>query len=450
MPPSSQSADKALRVAFLHPDLGIGGAERLVVDAAVALKQHGHHVDMYTSHCDPGHCYPETQDGTLFVRVLGDWLPRTLFGGFHVVFAIVRSLFAALWLCLLGPRYDVIVVDQLSISIPLLKFATRSKILFYCHFPDLHLTQRRTLAKRVYRLVVDFLEEITTGAADRICVNSKFTLSVFEETFQRISSRRDYSSPDVLYPSINFSKYDAGVSGDDDRDAFPEMFLSINRFERKKNIGLAIRALAQTIESHPKAQLVVAGGYDTRVAENVEHYDELVELASSLGLSTSDYPDRSAKVVFLRSFSEQERTNLLDACQCVVYTPAGEHFGIVPIEAMYTNRPVIALRSGGPKETVLDGRTGLLCDPDSVDSFASAMHRILSEKRKTASMRKQCRAHVVESFGFEAFSRQWNLRVRQTFDSRRPRLSFLQWDLVVGAVLALLGVVTGVMHCWSS
>ena len=36
-----------LRIAFLHPDLGIGGAERLVVDAAVALKQKGHDITMY-------------------------------------------------------------------------------------------------------------------------------------------------------------------------------------------------------------------------------------------------------------------------------------------------------------------------------------------------------------------------------------------------------------------
>ena len=42
-----------LRVAFLHPDLGLGGAERLVVDAAVELVEHGHTVDLYTAYYDP-------------------------------------------------------------------------------------------------------------------------------------------------------------------------------------------------------------------------------------------------------------------------------------------------------------------------------------------------------------------------------------------------------------
>lgn len=44
----------------VHP----GGAERLVVDAALGLQQRGHHVDIYTSHHDREHCFEETKDGT--------------------------------------------------------------------------------------------------------------------------------------------------------------------------------------------------------------------------------------------------------------------------------------------------------------------------------------------------------------------------------------------------
>lgn len=50
-------------VVFFHPDLGIGGAERLVVDAAVGLQNRGHKVIIYTSHCDPRHCFDEARDG---------------------------------------------------------------------------------------------------------------------------------------------------------------------------------------------------------------------------------------------------------------------------------------------------------------------------------------------------------------------------------------------------
>ena len=57
-------------IVFFHPDLGIGGAERLVIDAAVGLKTLGHKVVIFTSHCDPKHCFDEARDGTVFLPSL--------------------------------------------------------------------------------------------------------------------------------------------------------------------------------------------------------------------------------------------------------------------------------------------------------------------------------------------------------------------------------------------
>lgn len=51
-----------MKVVFLHLDLGIGGAERLVVDAAMAVKESGHSVEFVTSHHDESHCFPETKN----------------------------------------------------------------------------------------------------------------------------------------------------------------------------------------------------------------------------------------------------------------------------------------------------------------------------------------------------------------------------------------------------
>ena len=53
------------RIVFIHPDLGIGGAERLVVDAAVGLQERGHKVTIFTNHCDQGHCFDEARNGKL-------------------------------------------------------------------------------------------------------------------------------------------------------------------------------------------------------------------------------------------------------------------------------------------------------------------------------------------------------------------------------------------------
>lgn len=68
-----RSEDEAKRISsgkkiiFFHPDLGIGGAERLVIDAAVGLQNLGHKVVIYTSHCDPSHCFDEARDGIQFL-----------------------------------------------------------------------------------------------------------------------------------------------------------------------------------------------------------------------------------------------------------------------------------------------------------------------------------------------------------------------------------------------
>jgi glycosyltransferase involved in cell wall biosynthesis len=84
------------------------------------------------------------------------------------------------------------------------------------------------------------------------------------------------------------------------------VLLSINRYERKKNIPLALKALQEVIHRHAlssgscaRCRLVVAGGYDQDVPENVEHERELKELASELGIED--------RVVFLRNISDAQR-----------------------------------------------------------------------------------------------------------------------------------------------
>ncbi|KAL9002777.1 MAG: hypothetical protein Q9188_004304, partial [Gyalolechia gomerana] len=81
--PTTKSPTKPKRnIIFLHPDLGIGGAERLILDSALALQSHGHTITIFTSHRDPDHCFDEARNGTLDVRVRGDTIfPATMFGG---------------------------------------------------------------------------------------------------------------------------------------------------------------------------------------------------------------------------------------------------------------------------------------------------------------------------------------------------------------------------------
>ncbi|XP_075868703.1 alpha-1,3/1,6-mannosyltransferase ALG2 [Nelusetta ayraudi] len=394
-----------VRVVFLHPDLGIGGAERLVVDAAVALKSKGCSVQIWTAHYDPTHCFSETLDPDLPVVCVGDWLPTSVFGYLHALCAYLRMIYVALYLIFLsGVEYDVVFCDQVSACIPVLRLSRhRKKVLFYCHFPDQLLTQRKSTLKKLYRAPIDRVEERTTGMADMILVNSRFTAGVFRETFGGLAGVQT----DVLYPSLNTRTFDEPPCEAQSLDALlPEgtscLFLSLNRYERKKNLGLALESLAALRSALSPGQsasvhLVVAGGYDERVAENVQHYGELKALAARLGLG--------AAVTFLRSPSDALKVALLRGSAAVLYTPSREHFGIVPVEAMYCRCPVIAADSGGPLESVAHGETGFLCEP-TAEAFSRAMRRLVEEPQLRRVMGHAGRQRVRDKFSLQAFTEQ--------------------------------------------
>ncbi|XP_076937492.1 uncharacterized protein LOC143609840 [Bidens hawaiensis] len=380
-------------IAIIHPDLGIGGAERLIVDAAVELASHGHNVHIFTSHHDTNRCFEETLAGSFAVTVYGSFLPRHVFYRFHAVCAYIRCIFVALCVLFNYPSFDVVLADQVSVVIPILKLKKSSKVIFYCHFPDLLLAKHTTLLRRIYRVPINYLEQITTGMADLILVNSKFTASTFAATFKCLDSRG--IKPAVLYPAVNVDQFSQP-------NGYTLNFLSINRFERKKNIDLAISAFAM-LDSRD-VTLTIAGGFDQRLRENVDYLEQLKLLADIKGVSK--------QVKFITSCLTAERNMLLSECLCVIYTPKDEHFGIVPLEAMAAHKPVIACNSGGPVETVKDGETGFLCEP-TPQSFSVAMAKLLKDPSMAEELGSKARAHVATSFSTKTFGNQLNQYVME-------------------------------------
>lgn len=49
------------RVAIIHPDLGIGGAEQLIINVALALQYKGYQVQVFTPFFDPNRCFEEAK-----------------------------------------------------------------------------------------------------------------------------------------------------------------------------------------------------------------------------------------------------------------------------------------------------------------------------------------------------------------------------------------------------
>ena len=386
--------DRPLRIAFLHPDLGIGGSERLVVDAALALQAVGHRVTLFTTHHDRTRSFPETCDGTLDVQVYGNFLPLHVGQRLRAPCMIARLVYAAGALRLRGNHVDVIFCDLVAHIIPLLRLLSRARIVFYCHFPDQLLTPPRRGLYQAYRRPIDWLEEVALGMADRVLVNSRFTANIFRQTFPRLRAL----TPEVLYPGVDVGK-DIPTQSQRDREEDNITILSINRYERKKNLGLALDAFVLLREriavgKFARLQLVIAGGYDDRRQENRDTLHDLQLRAQQL--------DLAGQVIFLRSCSDAERAALLSRCLCVVYTPEDEHFGIVPLEAMAAGRPVVAVHSGGPLETLRHEETGLLCAP-TPPVFADALARLILNRSEAEDMGQAGRVHVARHFSRAAF-----------------------------------------------
>ena len=157
-----------MRVLFVHPDLGVGGAERLIVDAAISAKSQGHIPTILTNHYDPNHCFEDTKQ--LEIITIFSWIPRCILGRFHAFFAYLKLVLASLWIIYLSNlSFDVVVCDQVSLPVVFFKWAGH-KCLFYCHFPDQLLCvydKRRDFMKRIYRAPLDWLEMTSTGNSNQ-------------------------------------------------------------------------------------------------------------------------------------------------------------------------------------------------------------------------------------------------------------------------------------------
>lgn len=102
---------------------------------------------------------------------------------------------------------------------------------------------------------------------------------------------------------------------------------------------------------------------------------------------------RSAQIRFVESPSDQELFALYQSCCAVLYTPLNEDWGLVPLEGMALEKPVVTVNRGGPQETILHGETGFLVDPKP-QAVSAALEKLADNPALVRRMGKAGRVHV--------------------------------------------------------
>jgi glycosyltransferase involved in cell wall biosynthesis len=338
-----------VRIAIFHDYFGaIGGGETVVLEMAKCLG-----ADIITTDTDAAAKIDPS------VRVIS--LGKT------IKFPPLKQISAAarFWACDFSKEYDFFIFTGNWSHM-----ASRSHHpnLWYCYTPvrafyDLYptfISRQGPITRLAFRTWVFFHKKIDQRSIrhiDRIIAISK-NVQGRVRTFHN----RDAG---LIYPPVDTARYRFEENGD--------FWLSVNRLYPEKRIELQVEAFRQM----PEERLVIVGGY--------AQGDHASAYAENLG------QDLPPNVTLRGEVSGNELIDLYARCRGHICTALNEDYGLTPLEAMASGKPVVALDEGGYRETVTSA-TGMLVSPD-VGSIVAAVRGV---SKNPAQYREACEARARE------------------------------------------------------
>lgn len=236
----------------------------------------------------------------------------------------------------------------------------------YCFTPcrylwDLYHEYTRNLRSRaLIAPVAQWLRQWDRLAADRV----DHFIAISQEVSNRIQRhyRRD---SEVVYPPVDLERFaPAAVEPED-------YYLVVSRLVGYKRVDLAIEAATRL----RRRLLVVGDGPERRRLEKLA----------------------GPTVEFLGRRSDDELVDLYARSRGFIF-PGFEDFGIAPVEAQASGRPVIAYGRGGATETVVDGVTGVFFREQTVTSLVEAIIRFERMSLEPAACRRNAERFDQEIF----------------------------------------------------
>ena len=226
-----------------------------------------------------------------------------------------------------------------------------------------------------------FLENRSFSLADELCGVSQF---VIDKTFalHRLQPREVEVLPNPVDVQWFAPVHGGEVSG---------RIVFFGTFTKKKGLSELLEALPSILADFPEAHLV-AIGRDTYAPDGSSFVETALERI-----------DRRARSrVHLMSHVNQEDLPSLLATATVVVCPSHmESFGMVWAETMAMGRALVGSRTGPGPEVILDGKTGILCDPHDPKSIASAAKTLLGDEALRDRLGAAGRERVLSEFSLE-------------------------------------------------
>ena len=231
--------------------------------------------------------------------------------------------------------------------------------LWYCYTPvrafyDL----RESMISRQPNAAMRFLAASWISAHswfDQRSVRNLDRVVAISETVQRRIKDFHGRSSEVIYPPVDTKRFQFKEYGD--------FWLSVNRIYPEKRIDLQFEVFRKL----PEERLVIIGGY-AEGDHAAKYYEKLIK-------------NIPGNVEMRGAVSEEELIDLYARCKGLICTAQDEDFGLTPIEAMASGKPVVAVNEGGFKETVVHGKTGLLVEADR-DELVKAVKEISKDPQQ--------------------------------------------------------------------
>lgn len=168
-----------------------------------------------------------------------------------------------------------------------------------------------------------------------------------------------------------------------------DRFVFVGRLNAQKGVDRLLRAMA-TVRT--ESQLDIVGDGPDR--------QSLEKLAASLGIAN--------RVSWHGMLPQQQLVPIVQTAIALVVPSENEGLGLVAVEALLCETPVIAFRSGGLADVIEDGVTGTLVPPGSIDQLATAMAALRARPDRGAALGKAGRAAMLRRFAPEPVAAQFS------------------------------------------